>query len=93
MYMSNYADNQTFYCPICGGKLEWTGMVSPWYCEHCDKAGTLDYDEENDCEYVVFDEEYEGYYDEVSEEDLPDCCAACGGPYPQCMTSCKIFDD
>ena len=27
------------------------------------------------------------------DNDIPECCIACGGPYPQCMTSCKIFDD
>ena len=24
---------------------------------------------------------------------MPECCVACGGPYPSCTTSCKIFDD
>ena len=24
---------------------------------------------------------------------IPPGCAACGGPYPKCKTSCKIFDD
>ena len=27
-------------------------------------------------------------------EDIPpEACRACGGPYPQCKTSCKLFDD
>lgn len=38
---------------------------------------------------------------EITEEDawadpvnnMPQCCVACGGPFPQCTTSCKIFDD
>ena len=39
-------------------------------------------------------DDYEEYYDEEeSEDDMPECCIACGGPYPDCMTSCKIFDD
>ncbi|GHU53544.1 hypothetical protein AGMMS49975_11880 [Clostridia bacterium] len=38
--------------------------------------------------------------EEVAEDDYyeydggtPFGCRACGGPYPQCMTSCKMFDD
>lgn len=26
-------------------------------------------------------------------ESIPECCVACGGPYPDCVKSCKIFDD
>lgn len=26
-------------------------------------------------------------------ETPPVGCAACGGPYPYCKTSCKLFDD
>lgn len=25
------------------------------------------------------------------EMDIPDCCDACGGPYPDCMSSCQLF--
>ena len=28
-----------------------------------------------------------------AEEKIPEGCAACGGPYPSCKTSCPIFDD
>ncbi len=38
------------------------------------------------------DDNYNEYYDEM-DEDTPDGCVACGGPYPQCMTSCKLFDE
>lgn len=27
------------------------------------------------------------------ELDIPEGCRACGGPYPDCMDSCPIFDD
>ncbi len=27
-------------------------------------------------------------------EDIPPmCCIACGGPYPECKLSCKVFDE
>jgi len=27
-----------------------------------------------------------------SLNDEPECCIACGGPWPYCKTTCKIFD-
>ncbi len=49
----------------------------------------------------VLDYEYEEDEEEWSDEifnmydgDVPPVgCRACGGPYPQCKSSCKIFDD
>ena len=30
----------------------------------------------------------------VNEDDIPECCVACGNPaYPDCQLSCNIFDD
>ena len=31
--------------------------------------------------------------DETDEDDVPEGCAACGGPYPRCCASCPLFDD
>nr|DAQ19124.1 MAG TPA: DNA-directed RNA polymerase II subunit [Caudoviricetes sp.] len=49
------------------------------------------------CKWTIDEMEYEYEDDElleVNEEDtLPPGCRACGGPYPQCKTSCKLFDD
>ena len=28
-----------------------------------------------------------------SDDDVPEGCAACGGPYPRCCDSCPLFDD
>lgn len=25
--------------------------------------------------------------------DIPECCIACGGPYPSCKDGCPLFDD
>lgn len=41
----------------------------------------------------VDDEDDELSYNSDDENDIPEGCAACGGPYPDCMTSCNIFDD
>ena len=31
--------------------------------------------------------------DTDDENDVPEGCAACGGPYPSCRTACPMFDD
>lgn len=36
--------------------------------------------------------DYDEYYEDP-DDDIPECCIACGGPYPSCRNSCKIFDD
>ncbi len=30
---------------------------------------------------------------EVFSYYIPEGCAACGGPYPYCVSSCPMFDD
>ena len=49
-----------------------------------------------DIEDYGYENEYDDYYSSIKEEtldDAPEGCAACGGPYPSCKTSCKLFDD
>lgn len=31
------------------------------------------------------------YYD--GDDDIPEGCRACGGDYPNCKTSCPMYDD
>lgn len=59
----------------------------------CNRCG-LKVDEE-DYEYES-DEEVEWTEEMLNMEqgDIPPAgCRACGGPYPYCKTSCKLFDD
>lgn len=30
---------------------------------------------------------------EELEEDIPEGCRACGGPYPECCDSCPLMDE
>ena len=46
---------------------------------HCDNCGF----EINDDDFDIYSE----------DSDVPGVCEACGGPYPMCRESCKIFDD
>ena len=65
-----------------------------WECTKCGAEGCVEYDPVNKEYYIDLAEEYcyeEIYNDPVGKK--PDCCESCGGPYPKCMSSCKIFDD
>ena len=35
-------------------------------------------------------EEFDEY--EYDEDDIPAGCIACGGPYPDCISSCNLID-
>jgi len=52
------------------------------------------------CEYGLTAEEidekrcsHDRYIWDDDLSDIPEGCAACGGPYPDCMSSCALFDD
>lgn len=64
-------------CPKCGTVLGYSYVISEFKCPKC--GFTID---ERDWEW-----------DEDELPDMPYCCVACGGDYPNCMSSCKIFDD
>ena len=44
-----------------------------------------------------YEEEFGPSYDILvptfDSSDMPEGCKACGGPWPDCETSCSIFDD
>lgn len=70
-------------CPICGAELSDEGYTD---------------DKGNECLYCTMCNKYlypneVAYEDCDDDDDIPFCCKACGGPYPDCMSSCKIFDD
>ena len=68
------------FCPYCNRRVEMTNIG--WVCEYCSEV--LSDDEVTD--------EPKGNV-EGEDDDMPECCRACGGPYPDCQTSCSIFDD
>ncbi len=60
----------------------------------CPTCGTgMDYDPVLDayecpiCGYSSYE-----YPDVTEKESEPESCAACGGPWPFCVISCKLFD-
>lgn len=43
--------------------------------------------------YSQLNRENTTFTNDIDTDNIPDGCKACGGPYPSCQTSCKIFDD
>lgn len=69
-----------YYCTECDSPVEEVfkdGSFKFW-CPVCNKLW-------EDMDYV--------YKKDGDDDDIPSGCEACGGPYPHCKTSCKIFDD
>ena len=79
--------NDEYICNNCGAimdcKEDPEGECDILECPNC---GETEY--ETEYEYEYDDEE-----DDIFSDEIPQGCAACGGPYPQCTTSCKLFDD
>lgn len=73
-----------------------------YICNKCRKRMVFEDDERSilvclSCGESITLDEYLGWdrYDVISEPEcnIPEGCLACGGPYPECTTSCKLFDD
>lgn len=67
----------------------------PWAgCQECDTL--MEYSRELGrfrCPCCGKEIDEDDYVEEFDMNNPPFGCRACGGPYPQCMTSCKMFDD
>ena len=45
------------------------------------------------CDPYLSDFEEEEDYEPFEYDGIPEGCLACGGDYPNCTTSCPLFDD
>ncbi len=81
-------------CPHCGSTLKFNFETNTFKCFSCGFVENEEVIQESVFEEEDFDE-YDDIYERPynDEEEMPDCCRACGGPWPNCKTSCKIFDD
>lgn len=81
-------------CNHCGALMDRKDSKSGGYriyiCPSCGwEVDEFDYEYESG-EYEEYAAETLGVYD----GDVPPVgCRACGGPYPDCISSCKVFDD
>ena len=73
-------------CPECGAKMEKD--ETSWMCPECGyyKLKTS---------YARLEKENESLFDDfLGEDEKSEGCAACGNPaYPECQSSCPLYDD
>ena len=93
MEIFDYLNSGRAICNECGALMELLpdpegGCEGTYKCPSC--GWTID---EYDYEYggnAGYTEETLAMFD---DDVPPEGCLACGGPYPYCKSSCKLFDD
>ena len=102
---SDYEDNESatrdllgYYpppCPRCGTTMKFNFMTNKFKCFSCGYVEDEDVVQQSVFEEYEDDfEEYDDVYSENFDNDImPKCCKACGGPWPDCASGCKIIDD
>ncbi len=93
MELMEYLNNGYAICNHCGAvmdrKEDPRGGCDIYACPSCGlEVDEMDYEYE-DSEEEWTEETLESYRSDVP----PAGCRACGGPYPHCKTSCKLFDN
>ncbi len=89
----DYLNEGYAICNNCGAVMD-TKTISTvredYICPACGWAvDSMDYEYDSD-----ETEEWTSEMLKVFGEDIPPAgCIACGGPYPHCKSSCKLFDD
>lgn len=90
-----YLNDGYAICNKCGAIMDYeegpAGGCDVYNCPSCGwKTDVMDYEYETDDEEVEWTTEMLNAYG----GDVPPAgCRACGGPYPHCKTSCKLFDE
>ena len=91
-FRSSNDDHMFVKCGICSEYMDYisgTGNLDgKWICPNCSvKVRESTAYNQISRENINFENKW------GSLDSKPDICESCGGPYPDCMTSCKIFDD
>ena len=96
-----------WYCDECGEYMNdqpgFTVKRGTWKCKSCGAVNDVSednirYEEDNDYDSDDDDDDDDddytyGYGSDDDDDYIPEGCRACGGPYPNCKTSCPLFDD
>ena len=69
-------------------QLGFTTSSDVWTCTEC---GSVNDVSEDNIRFDDDDEYSSSPLDDIL--DTPEGCRACGGDYPNCKTSCPMFDD
>ena len=74
-------------CKFCDTQMNWSDEFREWRCPNC---GTTAF-QADDCgpDEIYFDSPFE----DEEDDDIPEGCAACGGDYPNCASSCPLMED
>ena len=96
--LMDYLNKGYAICNKCGAvmdrKEDPEGGCGIYACPSCGwEIEELDYEYESADEMELgLDERGDEYL--IFRDDMPPAgCKACGGPYPYCKASCKMFDD
>ncbi|WP_303330914.1 hypothetical protein [Bacteroides acidifaciens] len=93
MELVEYLNDGYAICNKCGAVMDRredpNGGCDIYACPSCGwEVDEMDY------EYEDSEEEWtEGTLESYKGNVPPVGCRACGGPYPHCKTSCKLFDN
>lgn len=93
--LMKYLNDGYAICDKCGAVMNRKdGLVGEndiYVCPSCGwKIDVMDYEYKDDDKEKEYVSEIKKYY----KDDIPPPgCRACGGHYPDCKTSCKLFDD
>ena len=72
-------DSQSYPdCPSCGTTMGYSYVLDEFKCPSCG--------------YVMDGDDYDGY-DIYDNNGMPWACSTCGGPWPDCVDSCKLYDE
>lgn len=69
-------------CPRCGEIMNEVDDILDLECPNCGLTGLSDVDLDGSV-----------FCNTCESDEKPFCCQTCGGPYPDCISSCNIFDD
>ena len=81
-------------CPKCGFHFRVSDARDDFNCHF-----NFEFDYDSDvserlcCDCAIEEIEAKMGFDESSDEGMSEACIACGGPYPDCVDSCPLFDD
>ena len=65
-------------CPLCNTVMGYSYVLDEFKCPSCG--------------YIIDGDDYSGYnfYD---SDGMPWACSTCGGPWPDCVDSCRLYDE
>ncbi len=85
-------DGIVIFCESCGQYMNYYPTDNYFQCDGkyiCPSCGTV---VRESTPYNQLDRESRQRSKARAMEEKPEGCKACGGPYPDCVTSCNIYD-